>query len=215
MVFQRVRFFTGTVLLGWLLCTAGEPAVYAQQPVAVADTVIQVGDDALYASGLVVESASRSSHNPSKATLMSTVLPGLGQAYNRKYWKIPIIYAALGISTYFYISHNNNFQKYRQAYIDYYDTDESTHSYLDFDIPRGVTIARYITVYKDGYRKWRDWAGIAVLASYVLNIVDATVDAHFFDFNIDDNLSMTVHPQWMEDVHRTSRKWGVHICFSF
>lgn len=177
---------------------------------------LQIGSEQLFTSNLAVDTTLTAyyTHNPSKATLMSTILPGLGQAYNQKYWKIPIVYTALGISSFLYIKYNNQFRKFRQAYTDYYDTDASTNSYLDFDIPKGVTIARYITVYKDNYRKWRDWAGIAVLVSYALNIIDATVDAHFFDFNIDDNLSMQMQPVLLEDIH-LQKRIGFNFNLSF
>lgn len=213
---RRVERRTGRWLSLCLICLMFPVMLHAADGVPQADT-IRIGDDRLIMSGFSADTAVyayASKHNPSKATLLSTVLPGLGQAYNRKYWKIPVVYAAIGVSSFLYIRYNNEFQKFRQAYVDYYDTDASTNSFLDFDIPKGVTVERYITVYKDNYRKWRDWAGIAMLLSYALNIVDATVDAHFFDFNIDENLSMQVQPVLLEDIH-LRRRIGLNLNLSF
>lgn len=206
----------GWLVAVWTCCLLFPSAALAASDDTPLTDTLQIGDSRLFTSALAVDTTLTGyyTHNPSKATLMSTILPGLGQAYNQKYWKIPIVYAALGVSSFLYIKYNNEFKKFRQAYIDYYDTDASTNSYLDFDIPKGVTIARYITVYKDNYRKWRDWAGIAVLVSYALNIIDATVDAHFFDFNIDDNLSMKMQPILLEDIH-LQKRIGFNFNLSF
>lgn len=213
-VFQTLSFI---LLLGFCCPCTLLQAKEKQASKAQSDSFdyFSMEGDTLFTSNIAIDTVSSyEKHNPSKATLMSVVLPGLGQAYNKKYWKIPIVYAAIGVSAYLYINYNNQFKKYRQAYVDYYDTDASTDSYLDFDIPKGVTTARYITVYKDNYRKWRDWASIAVAITYVLNIMDATVDAHFFDFNIDDNLTMQVHPQIINDID-FSKKLGINLSFSF
>lgn len=154
-------------------------------------------------------------HSPTKATLMSAVLPGLGQYYNKKYWKIPLVYGAIGTTAYFYIKFQNEFEKYRQAYVDLMDGDESTRSYEEFEIPPGVTVERYLTVYRDNNRRFRDWWMIGLLASYSLNIIDAVVDAHFFDFNVDDNLTLRIEPQWNPGPEALNRHIGVNLRISF
>ena len=119
---------------------------------------------------------------PAKAAFFSVVLPGLGQAYNKKYWKIPIVYGALGTSMYFYISNNKNYHKYRDAYksrLEGYVTDDL--AFLDNN--------RLIAGQKF-YQRNRDLSALVTLAFYALNIIDANVDAALIQFNVDENLSV-------------------------
>ena len=127
-------------------------------------------------------------HSPKKAARLSALLPGLGQAYNKKYWKIPVVYAALGTSTYFIINNNKEHKKYKKAYIARTDNDSTT-----------VTLLKYTTenikLRRDYYRRNLELSIVATAGIYILNIVDATVDAHLFDFNVNENLSMRIEPQ--------------------
>ena len=119
---------------------------------------------------------------PAKAAFFSAVLPGLGQAYNKKYWKIPLVYGALGTSMYFYISNNKNYHKYRDAYksrLEGYVTDDL--AFLDNN--------RLIAGQKF-YQRNRDLSALVTLAFYALNIIDANVDAALIQFNVDENLSV-------------------------
>ncbi len=121
---------------------------------------------------------------PARAAFYSAVLPGLGQAYNKKYWKIPIIYAGLGIGMYFYIDNANEYDRYRDAY------KRRLAGFSDDEF--------YETISDDGLREAqktlqrnRDISLFITIAIYVLNIIDANVDAHLLQFNVDDNLSFT------------------------
>ncbi|SHF79492.1 hypothetical protein SAMN05444396_101430 [Flavobacterium segetis] len=119
---------------------------------------------------------------PAKAAFYSAVLPGLGQAYNKKYWKIPLVYGALGTSVYFYIDSNRNYRKYRNAYksrLEGYTTDDL--AFLDNN--------RLIAGQKF-YQRNRDLSALVTLAFYALNIIDANVDAALIQFNVDENLSV-------------------------
>lgn len=119
---------------------------------------------------------------PAKAAFFSAVLPGLGQAYNKKYWKIPLVYGALGTGMYFYISNNKNYHKYRDAYksrLEGYVTDDL--AFLDNN--------RLIAGQKF-YQRNRDLSALVTLAFYALNIIDANVDAALIQFNVDENLSV-------------------------
>jgi hypothetical protein len=100
---------------------------------------------------------------PSKAAFYSALLPGLGQAYNKSYWKIPIVYGAIGTSLYFYFNNNKKYD------------------YLDDD--RLIRAQRF-------YQRNRDLSLLVAVGFYVLNIVDANVDAHLTQFNVNDNLSI-------------------------
>lgn len=129
-------------------------------------------------------------HSPRKATIYSALVPGLGQFYNKKYWKLPVLYGAFALTGYF-ISYNNvRFHKYNDEYIarKNFDTLALNPTLVNLD-DASVKSAG------DDFRRYRDLDIIIVALIYVLNIVDAHVDAHLFYFNVDDNLSLRVTPQ--------------------
>lgn len=134
-------------------------------------------------------------HSPRKAVIMSAVLPGLGQVYNQKYWKVPIIYAALGTLTYFIIDYNKKYNTYVNAYNDYTDTDPNTNSFQNIRRLENFDDKTYfLKSYKDFYRRWRDLDVLILTGVYVLNIIDANIDAHFFYFDMGDDISLNVNP---------------------
>ena len=160
-----------------------------------------------------------SKHSPAKATIMSAVLPGLGQIYNGKAWKVPIVYATIGTSVGFFIYFQNKYQSFRRAYIDFNDQDPTTN-YFEELLPSKQTdysnqqISNFVTANKDGYRRYRDWAILAVIITYGLNVLDANVDAHFLDYDINDNLSLHISPCFLgNDMY--SQKIGLNLCFTF
>ena len=109
-------------------------------------------------------------------------MPGLGQAYNKKYWKIPLVYGGMGTGIYFYSRNNTKYHQYRDAYkrrLAGYNDDE--FQYLDDT--RLIAGQRF-------YQRNRDISVIVTVAFYVLNIVDANIDAHFSQFNISNELSL-------------------------
>ncbi|MPM52641.1 hypothetical protein SDC9_99401 [bioreactor metagenome] len=127
-------------------------------------------------------------HSPKKATIMSACLPGLGQAYNRKYWKIPVIYSGLGGTGYSILWNNNKYQTFRKAYIARTDTlDSTTDNFPRYSAANLLDLRNY-------YRHNLELSVIIFSAIYVLNIVDASVDAHLYDFDISDDLSLSVQP---------------------
>ncbi len=121
-------------------------------------------------------------HSPTKAAIYSAVIPGAGQLYNRKYWKLPVVYAGLGAASYLMLDQrakmrNLNLQ-FQRAYA----------------INKDTTLDANLIAERDNYRRMRDFGILAITAVYALQIIDATVDAHFFRFNIDQNLSARIHP---------------------
>ncbi|MFH0893084.1 MAG: DUF5683 domain-containing protein [Bacteroidota bacterium] len=128
-------------------------------------------------------------HSPRKATIMSALLPGLGQIYNRKYWKVPVIYAALAVDGYFFISNRNNYVDYWRAYKDRTDTLSST-----VDPYVGIYDNDQLMQMKNYWRKYMEMSVIIGAAIYLINIVDAAVDAHLYDFDVSDDLSMNIRP---------------------
>ena len=119
---------------------------------------------------------------------MSAVLPGSGQFYNKKYWKIPIIYAGFGTLTYFIISNNKLYKEYKQAYKYKVDNDSTT---ID-NFP--LYSAESLLAAQNYYRRNLEISCIFTAVLYMLNVVDATVDAHMFDFDISNNLSLKIQP---------------------
>lgn len=119
---------------------------------------------------------------PAKAAFYSAILPGLGQAYNKKYWKIPLVYGAIGTSLYFYIDNNKKYHDYRDAYkrrLEGYNDDD----YKFLDDSRLIAGQKF-------YQRNRDLSALFVVAFYVLNIIDANVDAALIQFNVNERLSM-------------------------
>ena len=138
---------------------------------------------------------------PSKAAFYSAVLPGLGQVYNKKYWKVPLVYGALGTTIYFYISNNNKYHAYRDAYkrrLEGFNDDEFT--YLDN--------SRLIAAQKF-YQNNRDLSALLTGLFYILNIVDANVDAHLMQFNVNDNL--TIKPDFYRNEFSANENLGISL----
>ncbi|HNW99043.1 MAG TPA: DUF5683 domain-containing protein [Bacteroidales bacterium] len=127
-------------------------------------------------------------HSPRKALIMSACVPGLGQIYNRKYWKVPVIYAGAATVTYFIIFNSNKYNKFRKAYQYSTDNDPLTiNPYPDYD-------NTYLLALKNYYRRNLELSYIFSFGIYALNIIDASVDAHLFNFDMSDDLSMNIHP---------------------
>lgn len=120
-------------------------------------------------------------HSPRKATILALSLPGAGQIYNQKYWKVPVVYAALGISIYSLISNQTNMTNMNDSFRNIYAMGKT---------PNPLSIQQ-----REDYRINRDASIIAVSIIYVLQVIDATVDAHFFKFDINQNLSADFHPE--------------------
>lgn len=128
-------------------------------------------------------------HSPKKAAILSTALPGLGQAYNKKYWKIPLIYIGLGGLAYSINYNHKNYIKYRSAYRIRMDKDTTTHDPFE-KIYNPDQLKAWITY----YHRYRDLSVIGVALLYVVNIVDASVDAHLMSFDVSDDLSLKIQP---------------------
>lgn len=127
-------------------------------------------------------------HDPITAAILSARLPGLGQVYNRKYWKVPIVYVGLAASIYFVDFNTGYYQTYKDAYLLRVDGDSTTID--DFPFYTESNIKDLM----DYYHRNLELSYIATGVVYLLNILDATVDAHLFDFDIKDDLSMRLEP---------------------
>jgi hypothetical protein len=148
---------------------------------------------------------------PRTASLLSTIIPGAGQVYNKKYWKVPLIYAGLGGFGYMFLFNNDQYNKYRSNVIAFYDDDSSTVNNMPW---LGGDQLQNEKLY---YRQYRDFAFIGFAIVYVLNIIDANVDAHLKSFDISDDLSMKIRP-WEEltmSANGVRAGAGIRITFNF
>ena len=139
--------------------------------------------------------------NPQRALWLALVLPGAGQIYNRKFWKLPIIYGGFLGCIYALTWNNMMYKDYSQAYLDIMDDDPGTASYNKF-LHLGNTITkdneeRYKEIFrsrKDKYRRWRDMSFFVMLGVYAISVIDAYVDAELSVFDISNDLSLTIEP---------------------
>lgn len=141
---------------------------------------------------------------PSKAAFYSAVLPGLGQAYNKKYWKIPIIYAGMAAGVYFYLDNDKDYDKFRNAY------KRRLAGFTDDEF-QGISTERLIDAQKSA-QKNKDVSIIVAVAFYLINVVDANVDAHLKQFNVSDDLS--IQPNFELNPINTQANYGVSFKFS-
>ena len=119
-------------------------------------------------------------HSALKATVLALTLPGAGQAYNRKYWKMPILYGGLGTCVYFIARNTKEYRFYKNEYIKAADTDPNTVSEYS---------ASQLQPVMETYRRWMDISYFSLIGVYALQALDANVDAHLFKFDISKDLS--------------------------
>lgn len=139
--------------------------------------------------------------NAKKAMWLALVIPGAGQIYNRKYWKLPIIYGGFVGCAYAMRWNNMMYRDYSQAYLDIMDDDPQTQSYNQFlHLGNQITpenTQRWQEIFrkrKDRYRRWRDMSFFCMLGVYALSVIDAYVDASLSEFDISPDLSLRVAP---------------------
>ena len=146
-----------------------------------------------------------------RAMWMALVLPGAGQIYNRKYWKLPIIYGGFVGCAYAITWNNQMYHDYSQAYLDIMDDDPNTQSYNQF-LHLGATInesniERYKEIFrkrKDRFRRWRDMGTFVMIGIYAFSVIDAYVDASLSEFDISDDLSLRVEPAVLNNGRSTN-----------
>jgi hypothetical protein len=140
-------------------------------------------------------------HSPAKAALRSAILPGLGQIYNKKYWKLPIVYAGLGICAGIFVYNLGNYKDTRFAYKVKYNmrvnhTDTALFAKIKDDLkPLTEESLRY---YRNLYRRDVDYTAVIFILLWGLNVVDASVDAHLKSFDVGPDLSLHLKPGYSE-----------------
>ncbi|MFA7686519.1 MAG: DUF5683 domain-containing protein [Moheibacter sp.] len=145
--------------------------------------------------------------NPMRASLYSAVLPGMGQIYNKKWWKAPLVWGILGTGTGFIIYYNNQYKEYRGYYLDkLYGNPIAAPGIANLSKEQLATI-------QDDRKRSRDYAIALTALGYLLNILDATVDAHLYGINKDPDLSF--QPVMMQDFHSSEIRIGLGVNYQF
>ncbi len=154
--------------------------------------------------------------NPKKAMWLAIAFPGAGQIYNRKYWKLPLIYGGFVGCIYALSWNGSMYRDYSQAYMDIMDNDPNTKSYENF-LPTGYDVQSRLDYLqnlfrrkKNYFRRYRDLSIFCMIGVYLLSIVDAYVDAELSSFDISKDLTMKVHPAVINDYRRGTRGSGMN-----
>lgn len=148
-------------------------------------------------------------HVPRKATLRSAVIPGWGQAYNKKYWKIPIVWGALGTAAGFFVYNRREYIDARDAYRYMKDTIAANDVLIK---PKFRPVdPEAVRQYRIAVRQYVDYSVLAFIMLWGLNVVDATVDGHLKAFDVNDNLSLRINPTY----NPISKQANVGLVFSF
>lgn len=182
------------ISIGLLLFLIGNASVFAQ---AKTEAVLKPKD--------TLKSIEIDPLTPAKAAFYSAILPGLGQAYNKKYWKIPIVYGAMGTSLYLYIDNKKRYNEYRDAYKSRLaGNPDPNYDYL--------SDTQLISA-QEFYQRNASLSGLFVIGFYVLNIIDANVDAALIQFNV--NQSLSVRPEITPDAVTLKSNLGLTLNYRF
>ena len=148
-------------------------------------------------------------HSPKKSAIMSAILPGMGQVYNKKYWKVPIIYAGMGGLVYSINANQKKYSTYLEAYKFRIDADPSTIDnfprYTDDNLN---TLQQY-------YKRYRNLSVIGAALLYLMNVIDASVDAHMFTFDVGDDLSFHLQPTLLNTANVKHYTTGLSLKITF
>ena len=157
-----------------------------------------------------------------KATTLSTIFPGAGQIFNKSYWRVPIVWGGIASTIYTIDWNNRGYQRFKTAYslvIDYekLSPDERLEKYPNGapDEFRGAYSSTFLKNLKDSYRRNRDLCIILTAGVYLLNILDAHVDAHLQDYDISDDLSMNIEPYFDYTTVNTQPVYGLSMSLKF
>ena len=182
--------------------------------------------DSLLKSGIKKRDRNHFTPDPIRAMWLALVAPGAGQIYNRKFWKLPIIYGGFLGCTYALTWNNQMLHDYSQAYLDIMDDDPNTKSY-EAMLPMGYSIEgkedRFKTIFKnkkDHFRKYRDMSVLAFIGVYLISVVDAYVDAELSTFDISRDLSLRIEPAIINTAMPNMRNlqqnsYGLSCCINF
>ena len=197
-----------------VLIYSGSVSAQNRKPTVAADSTTEIKNPAFtkdtgvnVVKGDTTKTVSK--HDPGKATLRSLILPGWGQAYNREYWKIPIIYGVLGTIAGFYIYNNTWYKKTREAHDIRVNRNNTADTAL-IDPKLQPLSAQSLQSYRNSFRRDRDYSALYFIMAWGLNVVDATVFGHLKDFNVSEDLTLKVNP-----VIRSNGNAGVSLVLGY
>lgn len=174
------------------------PVCFAQQkPDSVTIGSVQPPTKKPDTSGLASPDTSvKKKHSPRKAAIRSAIIPGWGQAYNRKYWKMPIVYGALGTTAYVFNFNLTQYKRIGEAYNILIRKDTARYKEVDADLQPFLAqnASSSLRSYRNEYRKNIDYSVLVFILFWGLNVVDATVDAHLKGFDVSSDLSLKIKP---------------------
>lgn len=211
---KKVSFVIAIILIVPMLALAQQ-----KDSLIVKDTTGKIVAGSKVKSGFFItrDSTGNRIWSPRKAAIYSAIIPGLGQVYNKKYWKVPIVYAAVGIPVALFFGNKKwyNRTRYALSVIDigsggpgYADSLANVHSSLQPFVEGRKTSS--LLNYRNEFRKNMDYSILFTLLFWGLNVVDATVDAHLKGFNVNDNLSFHLKPAVF-----SNNALGVSLVFNF
>lgn len=204
------------MVLFWLLAVNAVAVPVVSQPSVGSDTVampLPVDNDTAWMVGTEPSAASVDTAalpvfepDPMRAVWMGAIIPGYGQIYNRKYWKLPIVYGGFLGCAYAIAWNGSRYVSYKNAYRDIIDNDPNTNSFLEI-IPDGYTIeslggmsqyTKTLQTKQNTFRRYRDLSIIITVGLYALTLIDAYVDAQLYNFDISPDLTMHLSPGILE-----------------
>lgn len=185
------------------------PRISIAQNRAAADSAIS------NAEAVSIDTANYKTHSPHKATIYSMILPGLGQGYNKKYWKIPIIYAGFGVFAYFITFNSKEYNKWNEAYIYAIENPDGDVPPINDYYEKYSYNSDILRDQKEYYRRNRDLTYILTGLWYLLNVVDAAVDAHLMTWEVDEDLSIRVEPEFYQAVYGYKPGGGLKLSLRF
>lgn len=217
-------------VLHWVLATWISFPAFSQEEdnepdsTIIVDDTLQVGQEGIIGTGrpgvetapdtAIIEKVSRG-HIPRKAALFSAALPGLGQIYNGKYWKVPIIYAGFATLGYFVVWNNDKYQLFRRAKIALESNSPEESPFQGINpslLGRRDILDRGV----EQYRRDRDFTIILIAGLYGLQIMDAIVDAHLIEFEVNEELTLQLHPSagGYDTYHTNMPSYGLALTLS-
>lgn len=224
---QEVAYSADSLIVDSLLADSvqAEPTLQTVQTAALTEDTLATPP--LFLTNDEIKSATQPPKpkfqpNPQRALWLALLLPGAGQIYNRKYWKLPIVYGGVLGCLYAFTWNQQMYMDYSQAYLDIMDTDPNTKSYESILPPRydakknEEMLKGLFKRKKDYYKRYRDLSAFCFAGVYLISVIDAYVDAQLSEFNISEDLSMRVTPAIIDNgpMERSS-SFGVGCALNF